>query len=504
VIDTDQQANLSSMMLTRVFEKEPDVDELRGQVAGSERVSRFMETKIPYEKIQRQTIAQVMMEHRAKGYNPSGLLVQPNGEDRINPAIPSNLHLVCGDTGIMAMEPDLQMYSSGKVTQMSNPFKDVQDTLRDFITTIGVHLTQKRDRDAPRKTAVRVFIDTNPALSIFTQMALSAATKLIVPVNADDFSNSAVEQMFDQLYGFGIELEGNALAPWIQDQYSYKMKNYGLPVPPIHAIIHNRDVVFNDKAAKAFQSMHGKTADILYQKLRQAIDQDSCANSSDVVLADRMFNLRGAKSRMASARHLGVLISGTMRDMKSTGIISTAHGLPLWRMQRNKENVQTRPGTDYVMPGKAVMIHSMQDMIGLKPGEVDEQAEAAQMDQSDAAKVCLMQLLMDGNSMVCGPMPESYSDWVWNQEFEKTRVVLVKAKFPTTGKKVGAFQEFRDCPITQGCVNRIPTSEKGTGNATEPKANTLKTRKAMKARLEYQDGITIANDSANDTANDSE
>jgi hypothetical protein len=33
-----------------------------------------------------------------------------------------------------------------------------------------------------------VFIDTNPALSIYTQIALVAATHLIMPVNADNFS----------------------------------------------------------------------------------------------------------------------------------------------------------------------------------------------------------------------------------------------------------------------------------------------------------------------------
>lgn len=33
-----------------------------------------------------------------------------------------------------------------------------------------------------------VFIDTNPALSIYTQIALVAMTHLIIPVNADSFS----------------------------------------------------------------------------------------------------------------------------------------------------------------------------------------------------------------------------------------------------------------------------------------------------------------------------
>jgi cellulose biosynthesis protein BcsQ len=39
-----------------------------------------------------------------------------------------------------------------------------------------------------------VFIDTNPALSIYTQIALVAMTELIIPVNADCFSMQASQQ----------------------------------------------------------------------------------------------------------------------------------------------------------------------------------------------------------------------------------------------------------------------------------------------------------------------
>ena len=37
-----------------------------------------------------------------------------------------------------------------------------------------------------------VFIDTNPSFSIFTEMAIVAAQRLIIPANADDFSREAI------------------------------------------------------------------------------------------------------------------------------------------------------------------------------------------------------------------------------------------------------------------------------------------------------------------------
>ena len=38
-----------------------------------------------------------------------------------------------------------------------------------------------------------VFIDTNPSFSVYTEVALLAAQRLIIPLNADDFSRQALE-----------------------------------------------------------------------------------------------------------------------------------------------------------------------------------------------------------------------------------------------------------------------------------------------------------------------
>jgi cellulose biosynthesis protein BcsQ len=53
--------------------------------------------------------------------------------------------------------------------------------LRTFIRELEAHYAAKGKE-------LVVFIDTNPALSIYTQIALVAMTHLIVPVNADAFS----------------------------------------------------------------------------------------------------------------------------------------------------------------------------------------------------------------------------------------------------------------------------------------------------------------------------
>lgn len=48
---------------------------------------------------------------------------------------------------------------------------------------------------------IAVFIDTNPSFSIYTELAISAGDKLIVPVNADDSSRVATNALFILLHG---------------------------------------------------------------------------------------------------------------------------------------------------------------------------------------------------------------------------------------------------------------------------------------------------------------
>ena len=51
-------------------------------------------------------------------------------------------------------------------------------------------------------TGLTVFIDTNPAFSVYTELAVAAADKLITPVNADGFSRAAVNAMLANVYGY--------------------------------------------------------------------------------------------------------------------------------------------------------------------------------------------------------------------------------------------------------------------------------------------------------------
>jgi cellulose biosynthesis protein BcsQ len=53
--------------------------------------------------------------------------------------------------------------------------------LRFCIQRLAAHYSKEEDKE------VVVFIDTNPALSIYTHIALVAMSELVIPVNADCF-----------------------------------------------------------------------------------------------------------------------------------------------------------------------------------------------------------------------------------------------------------------------------------------------------------------------------
>ena len=48
------------------------------------------------------------------------------------------------------------------------------------------------------------FIDCNPSFSIYTQIALSAVDRLVLPVMADDSSRRAIQNAFSLVYGLKL------------------------------------------------------------------------------------------------------------------------------------------------------------------------------------------------------------------------------------------------------------------------------------------------------------
>jgi hypothetical protein len=103
-----------------------------------------------------------------------------------------------------------------------------------------------------------VFIDTNPSFSIYTELAISAAERLITPVNADDSSRVATNAMFILLHG---QIPPHPIyGSWT---YAARAQRHSVIVPAIHIVVGNRLTQFLGAAA-AFSALSDATSDTLF------------------------------------------------------------------------------------------------------------------------------------------------------------------------------------------------------------------------------------------------
>jgi cellulose biosynthesis protein BcsQ len=94
-----------------------------------------------------------------------------------------------------------------------------------------------------------VFIDTNPSFSMYTQIALAASDRVILPVMADDSSRRAIQNAFSLMYGVKLPSD-------VYEKYTFarKMSEAGREPPKIHLILKNRLTQYMGKAS-AFEAV---------------------------------------------------------------------------------------------------------------------------------------------------------------------------------------------------------------------------------------------------------
>ncbi|PFX23878.1 Uncharacterized protein K02A2.6 [Stylophora pistillata] len=114
-----------------------------------------------------------------------------------------------------------------------------------------------------------VFIDTNPSFSIYTEIALAAANKLIIPINADDFSKQAVRAMLDLVYGIPPDDQPDDFQAYRKYTFSHNMKEYKLDTPKIHLLINNRATTIRKNTAKVFKLMGNENLSVLHEAYQQ-------------------------------------------------------------------------------------------------------------------------------------------------------------------------------------------------------------------------------------------
>ena len=178
-----------------------------------------------------------------------------------NDKIPKNIKLLCGDIYLEMVGRFLE--------QTRNAFNL---GLWGHVTSLIHHFIEGVKNSMSRMAAYNdlvVFIDTSPSFSVLTEMALLAAERLIIPVNADDFSLEALKSVLYLVYGIIIDHYKKPVqfkfysAPLT---FNDKARMLKLRLPKIHLVINNRVTMYASSPAKAFDLM----GDSILQVLRYA------------------------------------------------------------------------------------------------------------------------------------------------------------------------------------------------------------------------------------------
>lgn len=174
-------------------------------------------------EFQRRSIGGYFQERLPKPFDASGVSTSnfiSNPFD-FNAKIPQNIRLLAGD-------PLLELQSNA-ISTLANTQIPGTDSWVSVATWISNFV------DAAKDDFDYAFIDMNPSFSMYTQIALAACERLVLPVTADDSSRRGIQNALSLI--FGIRLPSEIYA---QHNFHSRMKKGGLELPKIHLVAKNR------------------------------------------------------------------------------------------------------------------------------------------------------------------------------------------------------------------------------------------------------------------------
>lgn len=227
-------------------------------------------------------------------FTPEDFITTP---EKYNKSIPKNIDLLCGDPLLELQSNAINTLANAQIPG-TDTWLAVIDWLKDFFDKI------ENDYDV-------VFIDANPSFSIYTQIALATANRLILPVMADDSSRRAILNAFSLVYGLKLPSD-------IYTKYAFgtKLKDAKRPLPKVHIIAKNRITQYMGSASA-------------YAAVLETIEQDV---STLIKTNSIIFTFNKVEDGFVE-----------IRDFQTTGVIAFSKGNPFFNVQdKGKINVAGR------------------------------------------------------------------------------------------------------------------------------------------------------------------
>ncbi|MET8542104.1 ParA family protein [Kitasatospora sp. NPDC004799] len=221
---------------------------------------------------------------------PSDFITRPR---QYNPAVPGNIDLVCGDPLLELQANAISTLANNQIPG-TNAWLSVVDWIRDLLEPI-------------RDQYDTIFVDCNPSFSIYTQIALSAVDRLILPVMADDSSRRAIQNAFSLVYG--LKLPSDIYATYA---FATRLRAADRELPKVHVIAKNRLTQYMGPASA-------------YAAVLRSIEEDVAKlieSNPDIFTFDTTSD--------------GLV---DIRDFQTTGVVAFARGCPLYGLPSGKLDV---------------------------------------------------------------------------------------------------------------------------------------------------------------------
>lgn len=295
VVDLCPQANASSMLLGGMTEGEHRLTEIH-TAQSRKTISGYIDDRIssPYQSPN----------------SGAGYITQVSQHNNM---IPHNLYLVVGDE---QLEIQASRVASATFPGPQDAWRIVHLWIRDLITDIQTSWNNEESC---------VFIDCNPSFSIYTELALTAADRLLIPFSADGSSKRAVKAVLSLVYG----VRRHPGDP--QSDFFLESTRYVMAFPQIYMYIGNRLTQMNHSSASAFKTVVNEIADEIWS-VWQSSPQTFCTHPNGSPTPN---NRRTFKS----------MFQYEVNDANTASVVSGALGIPIASLTAGQKNVSGKTVT---------------------------------------------------------------------------------------------------------------------------------------------------------------
>jgi hypothetical protein len=248
-----------------------------------------------------------------------------------NNNVPENVKLICGDPNLEIIAPALANEAS-KINVGEN-----LDNFKQTVLALHRSLHGTEFISDPGRPFI-VLIDTNPSFSIFTQISLCAADRLIIPVKADESSRVSMRALFALLYGSDLPHSISS-----RYEFSHRVTEQNIDLPRIHFIIGSQMTQHKFGAATLFKFVTRNAVDEMFHYYRIHPNRFSGLPDGVILQDETDFKAR---------------FYVDLRDFNISGVVAGHLGKPV-RDLKTEENVygtQISLTADTIEDGKTAVL----------------------------------------------------------------------------------------------------------------------------------------------------